>query len=282
MQHLNMEADQFIKRLAPLYDRSEAEAIWRYVRSSDVAKTRQQQGDSLDTIFKGLLPELQRGVPVQYVLEEAWFMDLKLKVTDSVLIPRPETEELVDLINRHIQRTSSDRPLRILDVGTGSGCIALALKHRWPAADVWAMDISPQAIQIARQNAQLLGLELRFLQADLLEWELVLNHSLKWDIIVSNPPYITPGEKAEMHTNVLDFEPETALFVPEESPLLFYHYLTDLCRAHLAPGGSLYVEINQKYGESLAKLFREKGLVDIQVTKDMQGQDRMLSGKLKI
>ncbi|HLW50490.1 MAG TPA: HemK/PrmC family methyltransferase, partial [Sphingobacteriaceae bacterium] len=168
---------------------------------------------------------------------------------------------------------------RIIDIGTGSGCIALALKKSLPDAEVYAMDISGEALEVARRNANSLGLEINFIQADILEWELVVDSDLRFDLVVSNPPYITPTEKMEMENHVLDFEPDLALFVPEESPLLFYQYIADFARHHLLPDGKLYFEINQKYGRDIRELLSKKGFNNVRIMKDMQGVDRIIEAE---
>src|SRR5690606_33314046 len=183
-----------------------------------------------------ILPELLAGKPLQYILKEAWFYGLPLLVNESVLIPRPETEELVDQIVRKYRGTE---PLKIIDIGTGSGCIALALKHALPQAEVWAVDVSSNALKVAKNNASNHGLDVRFMQTDILEWDVVFDADIRFDVIVSNPPYITPDEKSEMAPHVLQFEPELALFAPEGAPLLFYQHIADFAQHYLTTGGRL-------------------------------------------
>lgn len=282
MQDHSLKKDQFIDSISHLYDMTEVDAIWRYIRDSSYVKERKLAGRSLKNIIEDLLPALISGLPVQYALNESWFYNLPLYVDPSVLIPRPETEELVQLILNHIKQESiSPSDLRILDIGTGSGCIALALKSQLVEAEVWAMDISTEALEVARKNSRALKLDIRFMQGDILEWEVVFDPLMKWDIVVSNPPYITPKEKLEMHPNVLEHEPDTALFVPEESPLLFYDHVASFGLQHLTAGGHLFVEINKNYGAQVADLFRKKGYQDVVIHEDMQGFERMVAANLK-
>lgn len=266
MQEFTAMRQEFVRNLSPRYDEGEANAMFRILQQD------YGQGEELAGALTRLMPELLSGRPFQYVLGRTWFYGLPLAVNESVLIPRPETEELVD----YIIKSRLPRAPRIIDIGTGSGCIALALKKSIPSAEVYAMDISGDALAVARKNADLLGLNIHFIHADILEWDLVVNSELRFDLVVSNPPYITPGEKAEMESHVLHFEPELALFVPDESPLLFYQYIADFARHHLRPGGKLYFEINRKYGLEIKELLTKKGFSDVGIKKDMQGADRII------
>src|SRR5690606_370717 len=178
--------------------------------------------------------------------------------SDAVLIPRPETEELVHLIVNH-HRKSTSTALRIIDIGTGSGCIAIALKKALPHAHIYALDVSDDALHVARQNAEDQAVQLDFIHADILEWELIFQDEQRFDIVVSNPPYITTAERGDMHQNVLDHEPHLALFVQETAPLLFYEHIAAFASHHLHSGGDLYVEINRNYGQAVGDLFRKKG-----------------------
>lgn len=220
------------------------------------------------------LSDLKAAKPIQYILGHAWFMDMKLSVSPAVLIPRPETEELVQLIVD--QHRTSERPLRIIDIGTGSGCIAISLKKALPQAHVYAVDVSVDAIQLARQNAADQSAAIDFIHADILEWEFIFPEEQSFDIVVSNPPYITADEQADMHPNVLAHEPHLALFVEGDAPLLFYDHIADFARYHLRQGGSLYVESNRSYGRAVADLFRKKGFNGASLHRDMQGADRIV------
>lgn len=233
--------------------------------------------DDTAWLISGLLA-LQSAKPIQYILGHAWFMGMKLAVNQSVLIPRPETEELVHLIaNQHSNSTLA--PLRIIDIGTGSGCIAIALKKAIPGAHVCALDISADALQIARHNAQNQSENIDFIHADILEWEFVFQNEQRFDIVVSNPPYITTAEQVDMHRNVMEHEPHRALFVQESAPLLFYEHMAAFALQHLRSGGDLYVEINRSYGRDVVDLFQKKGLENVNLYQDMQGADRMVHAK---
>jgi len=217
---------------------------------------------------------LKKNEPVQYVLGEAWFAGMKFKVNKSVLIPRPETEELVDWIVKESQKSKIENR-KIIDIGTGSGCIPITLKKKLSAADVSAIDICSEALFTATENAITLDADVNFILLDFLDEE-------KWkelgifDIIVSNPPYIRQSEKDSMHDRVASFEPHLALFVPDNDALLFYRKLSAFALQHLNPGGSLFVEINEVLGNEIVNLFHDAGFTDVQLKKDMQGKDRMI------
>jgi len=227
------------------------------------------QLEDLDTITE----RLRQNEPVQYVLGEAWFAGMKFKVNKHVLIPRPETEELVDWVVK--QYAIDTRQLAIIDIGTGSGCIPITLKKKLPEAKVSAIDVCSEALFTATENAIALDAEVDLMLLDFLDEE-------KWkelgqyDVIISNPPYVRQSEVNTMHTRVKNFEPHLALFVPDTDAWLFYKKLADFSLQHLRPGGSLFVEINEALGESIINLFKEKGLINIELRKDMQGKDRMI------
>ena len=202
------------------------------------------------------LEELMLGKPVQYVLGHAWFSGMKFFVNENVLIPRPETEELCEWI---LSEADMLKENSILDIGTGSGCIAIALKKKWPQAKVSALDISDDALEIARQNAALNQTDINFLKGDiLLKRHLEFTHT-KFDIIVSNPPYVRKDEMNAMNKSVKDFEPHLALFVDGEDPLIFYNSIADFAKKHLNANGKLYFEINQELGAAVVNLLQEKG-----------------------
>ena len=230
-----------------------------------------EQLDSIDTITE----RLKKNEPVQYVLGEAWFAGMKFKVNKNVLIPRPETEELVDWIVKEAAG-HEPRAVSILDVGTGSGCIPITIKKKLPQATVSAIDVCSEALFTATENAIELKAEVEFLLLDFLDEE-------KWkelgqyNIIVSNPPYIKQSEIDTMHERVKEFEPHLALFLPDNDALLFYKKLSDFSLKHLAPGGILFVEVNEALGEQVVDMFRAAGFGSIELRKDMQGKDRMVS-----
>lgn len=212
--------------------------------------------------------------PVQYVLGEAWFMDMKLAVNEHVLIPRPETEELVEWMVNDIKKSGSKK-VSLIDIGTGSGCIPIAVKKKIPDSAVFAVDVSGEALQVAKLNRIQQKVAVDFLQLDFLcenEW----NRLGKYDIIVSNPPYIKESEKTEINDNVLKYEPHLALFVPDEDALLFYKAIAKFSRKHLEAGGSVYVEINEALGKNVAEVFEQNGFSNIILKKDLQGKDRMV------
>jgi release factor glutamine methyltransferase len=209
--------------------------------------------------------------PIQYILGETEFYGLKLKVTSSVLIPRPETEELVDWV----VRSNLPEKCTILDVGTGSGCIAIAIKSQLKNAKVSGIDISGEAIEIARQNALENGLEVIFSSADIFDLKSVMKE--KYDVIVSNPPYIRESEKVQMHSNVLNHEPEIALFVPDSDPLRFYIAIAGFAKNNLRENGRLFFEINENLGAEMTDLLVNFGFNQIEVKKDINGKNRMFS-----
>jgi release factor glutamine methyltransferase len=218
--------------------------------------------------------ELLQHRPVQYVLGEAWFMDMRLKVSESVLIPRPETEELVAWILTDFKMAENNQ-ISLIDIGTGSGCIPVAIKKKKAAITVSAIDISREALMTARENAVNEGASIDFIDLNFLQ-ELEWDKLGCYDIIVSNPPYIKQSEELSMRDNVLKFEPKLALFVPDEDALLFYKAIAKFSVRHLKPKGSIYVEINEILGKDVVELFEKQGFVDVKLRKDMRGKDRMI------
>ncbi|NVN18462.1 peptide chain release factor N(5)-glutamine methyltransferase [Muricauda sp. HICW] len=245
------------------------------------------------------LSELKLEKPLQYILGTAHFMDLELYVDENVLIPRPETEELVQWILDDIRSQKSDvgsqklqvgnpelkaeapcsedesfhpLPFSVLDIGTGSGCISIALAKHLLNAKVFALDVSDGALDVAQKNAVSNGVDITFLHEDILNTELELD----FDIIVSNPPYVRELEKGGIQKNVKDFEPGTALFVPDDDPLVFYRVIIDFAEKHLSEKGKLYFEINQYLGKETQALFNHRNFSEIELRKDMFGNDRML------
>jgi release factor glutamine methyltransferase len=222
-------------------------------------------------IIENFIDKLKKQVPIQYILGETEFFGLTFNVNDSVLIPRPETEELVDLIlndNNHLAN------LQILDIGTGSGCIAISLKHEFPNSHVEAFDISEEALETAQSNANRNKLEVHFEKVNMLN---APEFETKWDIIVSNPPYVLEMEKSEILPNVLEYEPHLALFVSDNDPLLFYRHIADFAQKQLTKNGKLYFEINREFGKDCVNLLVEMGFQDVELRKDISGNDRMIS-----
>jgi release factor glutamine methyltransferase len=215
--------------------------------------------------------------PIQYILQEAWFGGMKFFVDDSVLIPRPETEELVDWLMNEVQ--SKKNIQQILDVGSGSGCIPIYLKKKNEALQITSIDISEKALSVASGNAKNLSATINFCCIDFLN-EQLWNDLPQFDLIVSNPPYIKQSESTSMHNNVLDFEPHLALFVPDDHALIFYEKLANFGRTHLSPEGKIFVEINEGAGAAVSELFTAKNY-SAELKKDMNGKDRMLKATLQ-
>ena len=282
MQSIAAFEQHFITELSHLYGASEIKQIYALLVEEHMEWTQAQYILNRGSILTednrswllSSLSDLISGKPVQYIVGHTWFMGIQFSVSGAALIPRPETEELVDMIvNRY--KTGS-KPLRIIDIGTGTGCIAIALKKALPQAHVYALDVSADALQLARQNATDLSVEIDFIHADILEWELIFADNQQFDIVVSNPPYITEAEQQDMHQNVLAFEPHLALFVEGAAPLLFYDHIADFARHHLRANGNLYVECNRNYGTAVADLFRKKGFDKADLHRDMLGADRIV------
>ncbi len=273
---------QYIKtELSVLYPASEVESMaWQIIQWITGWDFTQQLMNRNETFtreqsekVKSVVQRLKNHEPLQYILEEAFFFGLKLRVTPAVLIPRPETEELADLVSKVELPAGS----RILDIGTGSGCLALALKSRFPEANVSACDISPEALEVAKENSISNKLDVEFFQADILNW-----NTREWpffDVIVSNPPYVTVSEKKQMQRNVLEFEPETALFVDDENPLVFYRLITAFASKYLKKGGFLYFEINENFGPETVSMLRDCGFTELQLKTDLQGKNRMVAAR---
>ncbi|MGI8892254.1 MAG: peptide chain release factor N(5)-glutamine methyltransferase [Bacteroidia bacterium] len=273
--------EKFISELAELYAPEEARSIASLAIEKKLGLKKHQiliQKDRevevyIENDLLEILEELKTRKPIQYILGETEFCGLKFLVDEHVLIPRPETEELVYWIKENISPKS-----KILDIGTGSGCIAVALKHFLPEAEVYALDNSEKALETARGNSFINNCEIHFYKKDILKDE--LNDLPDFDVIVSNPPYVTIAEKNQMHQNVLSFEPHSALFVPDDNPLLFYKRIAEIAKMKLISGGSLFFEINEQYGEKVNKLLLELGFNAVEVKKDLQGKERMVRGDL--
>ena len=247
-------------------------------------KDKQLSAKDLAQIRK-ITEELKKFRPLQYILGETEFYGLLFHVNEHVLIPRPETEELVEWILKREQAKVRDAECRIVDVGTGSGCIAIALANHLPEAEVYALDISEKALELAEENAQLNRVNVRFFQCDILaplaEQDVPFSTTSRFDIIVSNPPYVTPSEKHAMSPNVLAYEPHQALFTPDNQPLLFYERIADFGQTFLKPGGRIFFETNALFGEAIAELLQQKGYVAVETMQDMAGKCRMAGGMKK-
>jgi release factor glutamine methyltransferase len=223
--------------------------------------------------LNSFVAKLKKNVPIQYILGETEFYGLTFRVNPSVLIPRPETEELVEWIR---ETYNPNTKLNILDIGTGSGCIAISLKHYFPNADVDAFDISTEALKTAKENARLNQTKVNFDIVDILN---APPQSKKWDIIISNPPYIPEQEKNDIQPNVLNHEPHLALFVPDNDSLLFYREIALFAYSHSQPSGKLFFEIHRDAGSSCIDLLTELGYSSVELRKDIFGNDRMIKAE---
>ncbi|WP_422348230.1 peptide chain release factor N(5)-glutamine methyltransferase [Flagellimonas sp.] len=277
--------DIFHKELDPIYAAEEVDSFFHLciehylhlerftlVLQPDLVLTKEEETPLFEALSKLRLEE-----PLQYILGTAHFMDLDFKANEHVLIPRPETEELVEWVISDCQVERS-RDLRILDIGTGSGCIAIALAKKFPDANVYALDVSEKAIGVAKENAKLNGVDVTFVHQDILNPDFKLE--LEFDVIVSNPPYVRELEKVEIKNNVKKYEPHVALFVQDEDPLLFYKTITQFAISHLGKKGKLYFEINQYLGKETQALLEAHNFLEIELRKDIFGNDRMLKGQL--
>jgi release factor glutamine methyltransferase len=289
------EATQLVKdRLTGIYDEGEAGSIAVLLVEDLTGFSRSEQLTATQTLLNALqseqlnhkLERLAKNEPIQYVTGKAWFYGLPLYVNKHVLIPRPETEELVHWIVQDVKKSGKDvfngkgiladetKQLKIMDVGTGSGCIALALKNAMPRAEVWGCDTSDAALNVARRNGSELNIRVDFQGTDFLD--IPQQKQLPTvDIVVSNPPYVPMQDRNAMHSNVVDHEPHVALFVPDEDPLIFYRALAAFGEHRLYDGGSIYMEIHESAAGSVTGLFKDRGYV-VETRKDMQGKDRMV------
>ncbi|MFT5999566.1 MAG: release factor glutamine methyltransferase [Neolewinella sp.] len=267
-----------IDELSPLLGSGEATSVARLVLEDVFGYRRgsypRQLSQREQILAWTTINRLRAGEPVQYVTGIADFYGLQLLVTPEVLIPRSETEELVEWI---LEETAPGQELRVMDIGTGSGCIALALKHKRPEWTVTGYDVSADALAIARENAEKLELNLAFYQVDVLKPGQGAFKE-KYDIIVSNPPYILPSEKDRMGASTLAHEPDMALFVPEEDPLLFYREIAGVAAAALEVGGHLFFETNEFNNEQVVELTKELGFTQVEARQDMRGKWRMVRG----
>lgn len=270
----------FLEGLFSQYDKREArqiaaivfEKITGYAYSAFLLHEQDELSPDKEAELNKIKTELLAGVPLQYVLEEAWFAAMPFYVNKSVLIPRPETEELVEWALQHAQAGD-----RILDIGTGSGCIAIALKKQKPSVEMWAVDKYADVLAVAGKNAAALNADIQFPEVDVLQddWFVGLP---KMDMLISNPPYIPASERKEMHLRVTEYEPAAALFVTDERPLVFYEAVLDTAKKLLNSGGKVFVEIHEELGAAVKELF-EKQLSNVVLKTDLSGKDRMVFGQ---
>jgi release factor glutamine methyltransferase len=302
---------KFFQELSSLYDEKEIESFFylilenfHQIKRIDLALNPQMEMNDKQLLhWESILSDLKKQKPIQYILGETEFYGLPFLVNENTLIPRPETEELVELIIK--QNSKSEIPpepkvngaklnskLKILDIGTGSGCIAISLVKNISNVEVYAIDISEEALETAKKNAQINQVEIHFIQADILKINnleqlptsnpKLETHNPKletqFDIIVSNPPYVRILEKQEINPNVLEYEPHLALFVEDEDALLFYRKIAQLALKSLSPNGRLYFEINQYLGKETVELIESFGFKNVVLHKDIYGNDRMIEG----
>jgi len=263
-----------LKDLMPIEEiDSIVKIVFQYFKSWDSITLRINQSEMLSEsellLFHGVLKRLKKEEPIQYILGETEFYGLIFKVKSDVLVPRQETEELVDLIINECKGNES-----ILDIGTGSGCIPVCLKSEMPNSQVSALDVSEKAIHIARENADLNNVKVNFFLQDILAIDKL---PTKFDVIVSNPPYITEQEKKQMQKNVLEFEPHLALFVEDENPLIFYKKIAKIAIESLSVNGKIYFEINENFGKETAELLKDVGFSDIRIIKDINDKNRIVA-----
>lgn len=271
--------DIFTGKLAPLYDVAEAERFFYisleelkgWKRMDYLMRNSETISGNEEEQWKNALQQLEQYRPIQYIFGKTYFYGLEFKVNENTLIPRPETEELVEwIIHENNKRTE----LNILDIGTGTGCIPISLAKNLPQAQVAAIDVSEGALAIAKENALTNNVSVNFIQTDILIAESLPQ---QYDVIVSNPPYVRNLEKAEIKPNVLEHEPHLALFVEDNDPLIFYRKIAQLALHHLKTGGKLYYEINQYLGLGTVALLEDMGFKNVVLRKDLFGNDRMIS-----
>lgn len=274
---------KFVEELRPLYEEQEVKALATLALShvcessrGQIWMNRQERLSATQaTSLLLILEELKTGKPLQYILGETEFYGMRFFVNSSVLIPRPETEELVHWILDEMKLGGSKHK-SLLDIGTGSGCIPIVIKKNLPEMVVSGIDVSFEALETAMKNAVLNKTEVSFRRVDILREAALESTSQKYSIIVSNPPYITVSEREQMHQNVVSHEPHPALFVSDDDPLLFYRAIADFSLTHLEPEGLLFFEINEHLGKETVSMLHDKGFKDIQLRQDLQGKDRMI------
>ncbi|MFA9214729.1 MAG: peptide chain release factor N(5)-glutamine methyltransferase [Candidatus Methylacidiphilales bacterium] len=281
---MNTAYQFYLEKLQTIYALDEAQAITNQVfeevlmvKPHQIKMLNKPLSDGEEANLMDILNRLLKHEPMQYILGNAWFYGNKFIVTPYTLIPRSETEELVELI---LDTVSNDKVLassnpKIIDIGTGSGCIAISLKLNLPQAHVWALDKSTAALAIAKQNAKELNAKIQFIEDDILNINQTETAQV-FDIIVSNPPYILENEQENMHKNVLAFEPHQALFVANNQPLLFYEAIANYALKYLKANGYLFFEINQKFGPQTSAMLQEKGFSDIKLLQDINQNNRMV------
>ncbi|HSZ24726.1 MAG TPA: peptide chain release factor N(5)-glutamine methyltransferase [Cytophagaceae bacterium] len=270
---------QCAKKLEEVYGKEEAQSLaflllehfFSLSRAAILARKQIVLSEKVEVINQ-YIERLNQQEPIQYLLGKTVFYEHEFEVNPAVLIPRPETEELVQLI---ISENKGENPFSILDIGTGSGCIAISLKKGLPAATVFAIDVSEDALAVAKKNALSNDVKIEFLHQDILAASAIVPST---NIIVSNPPYILESEKRWMSKNVLEHEPFLALFVEDQDPLLFYKAILEKAQKYLLPRGKIYFEINENFGKETAQLLVEGGFTEVSIRKDLNGKERIVKG----
>ncbi|MEL1241737.1 peptide chain release factor N(5)-glutamine methyltransferase [Flavobacterium flavipallidum] len=276
----------FIQALSTIYDEGEAESFFylileekKQLKRIDLAlQPNLSFSDAELQLWNAILEQLKLEIPVQYLLGKTQFYGLEFEVNENVLIPRPETEELVDWIINSQQSAVSGQQLRILDIGTGSGCIAISLAKNIPNAQVFAIDVSEKALATAKRNAELNQVNITCIHKDILQTN---DLEQQFDIIVSNPPYVRNLEKQEIKKNVLEYEPHLALFVEDDNALVFYRKIAELAQKNLTPNGQLFFEINQYLGKEMIAMLENMNFKDVELRKDIYGNDRMTKSSVQ-
>ncbi|ALI98844.1 peptide chain release factor N(5)-glutamine methyltransferase [Rufibacter tibetensis] len=279
MPTVEASLENLSSQLEALYEKPEARTIAEWVlqhvlevgRFDLLQRRKEEVPKDLQVQVQKYQGRLLQHEPLQYVLGEAFFYGRDFHVTPAVLIPRPETEELVQRVIKTYQHHPQ---VKLLDIGTGSGCIPITLAAELPTAQVWGLDVSPEALVVAKMNAQKLEQQVTWLQQDILQ-ELPAVEAGSLDAVISNPPYVLEEEKSLMRQNVLDFEPHLALFVPNEAPLLFYRRIATVAQTLLTPGGKLFFEINERFSQSAVEMLRQLGYQEVKVFEDLRGKERM-------
>jgi release factor glutamine methyltransferase len=274
---------QFIQELTPIYDTGEVESFFYLIleeknqlKRIDLAlRPDLEFSEEEIVVWNSILEQLKKEIPIQYLLGKTSFYGLDFEVNESVLIPRPETEELVDWILSNNRTMQESKNLKILDIGTGSGCIAISLAKNIANSQVYAIDVSEKALATANKNAELNNVNVTFISQNILEAE---DLKQQFDIIVSNPPYVRNLEKEEIKKNVLDNEPHLALFVEDNDALIFYKKIAELAQKNLSEHGELFFEINQYLGKEMIDLLEKMNFKNIELRKDIYGNDRMIKG----
>jgi release factor glutamine methyltransferase len=279
---IEKEYKALLDPLKNIYEKREAANIadWVFEKITGISRLQRTTAkltpldSSTSRVLEAALLRLLNHEPVQYVLNEAWFYKMNFYVNEDVLIPRPETEELVEWIINDTLKTSTPGSLQIIDIGAGSGCIAIALKKNIPSAEIYSIDISEPALQVASKNAMVHHVKIEFVPLDFLnenDWDILP----LFDIIVSNPPYIPANEKIKLDKNVVDHEPHQALFVDDDEPLIFYKKIVQFAVSHLAPHGKIYVEVHEEYAKDVGEIFLKHQFNPV-VKNDLYSRERMI------